>query len=95
MHNTETPNPIVKRYLGHTLSGFPGWQVVEYADGTFAAANTRDGVRRSWLDWECERRGVTFRDPLPGRPDHHGWVEVTTWSPIPPYQMTDDYVFDL
>lgn len=48
-----------------------------------------------WLDWARERGGVTFRDPLPRQPDHHGWLEVVTWSPIPPYQMTDDYVLDL
>lgn len=52
-------------------------------------------ARVDWADWERERGGVAFRDPLPGRPDHHGWLEVVTWTPIPPYQMTDDYVFDL
>lgn len=48
-----------------------------------------------WLDWSCERGGVTFPDPLPGQPDKHSWLEVVTWTPIPPYQMTDDYVLDL
>lgn len=95
MHNTETPNPIVRRYLGQTLSAFPGWEVAEYADGTFVAANPIVNTTSRWLDWERERGGVAFPDPLPNRPDHHGWLEVTTWSPIPPYQMTDDYVFDL
>lgn len=41
MHNTETPNPIVRRYFGQTLSAFPGWEVAEYADGTFVAANAK------------------------------------------------------
>lgn len=48
-----------------------------------------------WLDWSRERGGVGFLDPLPSRPERYGWLEVTTWTPIPPHQMTDDYVFDL